>query len=48
MQRPHRSVHRCAWILLSALLPALLLAALAFRQNGPAESLPIRLSEPVR
>lgn len=48
MQRRHRSAHRRAWIMLSVLLPALLLAALAFRQNGPAEAPPIRLSEPVR
>ena len=48
MQRRQRSAHRRAWILLSALLPALLLAALAFRQNGPAEAPAIRLSEPVR
>jgi hypothetical protein len=48
MQRRHRSAHRRVWLLLSMLLPALLLAALAFRQNGPAESPPIRLSEPPR
>lgn len=48
MQRRNRSAHRRAWILLSALLPALLLAALAFRQNGPTEAPAIRLSEPVR
>ena len=48
MRRRHRSAHRRAWILLSSLLPALLLAALASRQNGPVEAPPIRLSEPVR
>jgi hypothetical protein len=48
MQRRHRSAHRRVWVLLSVLLPVLLLAALAFRQNGPAESAPIRLSEPLR
>ena len=48
MQRRHRSAHRRAWLLLSALLPPLLLAALASRQNGPAEAPPILLSEPVR
>ena len=48
MWRRHRAAHRRAWILLSALLPALLLAALALRQNGPTEAPPIRLSEPGR
>ena len=48
MRRRHRSAHRRVWMLLSALLPALLLAALALRQNGPAEAPPILLSEPVR
>ena len=48
MQRRHRSAHRRVWVLLSVLLPVLLLAALALRQNGPAEAPAIRLSEPVR
>lgn len=48
MQRRHRSAHRRVWLLLSALLPALLLAALAFRQKGPVEAPAIPLSEPVR
>lgn len=48
MQRRHRSAHRRAWLLISVLLPALLLAALAFRQNGPAEAPAVRLSEPTR
>lgn len=45
MQRRHRSAHRRVWLLFSVLLPALLLAALASRQNGPAEAPAIRLSE---
>ena len=46
MRRRHRAAHRRIWLLLAALLPALLLGALALRQNGPTEVTPLRLSQP--
>ena len=38
MRRRHRAAHRRIWLLLAALLPALLLGTLALRQNGPTEA----------
>ena len=38
-----RAAHRLIWLLLAALLPPLLLAALALRQNGPTEAVQVRL-----
>ena len=46
MRRRHRAAHRRIWLLLAALLPPLLLGALALRQNGPTEAAPLRLSAP--
>jgi hypothetical protein len=45
MQRRHRAAHRRIWIVLAALLPLLLLGALALRQGDPREAAPIRLPE---
>ncbi len=45
MQRRHRTAHRRIWIVLAALLPLLLLGALALRQGDPREAAPIRLPE---
>jgi hypothetical protein len=46
MRRSHRAAHRRIWKALALLLPALLLGALALRQNGPAEVAPLRLAPP--
>lgn len=46
MRRRHRAVHRRIWKLLAVLLPALLLGALALRQNGPTEAAAVRLGTP--
>ena len=47
--RPHatfRTAHRHIWWVLAAVLPILVVGALALRQNGPTEAPPIRLSAP--
>jgi hypothetical protein len=43
MRRRHRAAHGRIWLVLAALLPVLLLGALALRQNGPTEVPPLRL-----
>jgi len=45
MRRRHRSAHLRIWIALAVVLPAILLAAMSLRQNGPTEAAPIRLSD---
>lgn len=45
MRLRHRALHLRIWLVLAALLPAILLGALALRQAGPAEP-PRRLSGP--
>ncbi len=46
MRPAHRSAHRRIWLLLSVLLPAILLAGMALRRDGPEEAAPVRLEEP--
>jgi hypothetical protein len=46
MRRCHRAAHRRIWLLLAAVLPPLLLGALALRQNGPVEVAPQLLAPP--
>jgi hypothetical protein len=45
MRRRHISAHARIWLLLAALLPAILVLALVARGDGPAEA-PRRLSAP--
>ena len=45
MRLRHRALHLRIWLALAALLPAILLGALALRQSGPAEA-PVRLAAP--
>ena len=45
MRRRHRAAHYRIWIVLAALLPALLIATLALRRNGPSEMMPTALTE---
>ncbi len=44
--RRYVATHRVVWTLLAAVLPLLLLGALALRQGGPLEAAPVRLSAP--
>ncbi len=46
MRRCHRAAHRRIWLVLAAVLPLLVLGALALRQNGPTEAAPVRLAPP--
>jgi hypothetical protein len=46
MRRRHRSVHRAAWSVLLILLPAILIAAMAIRRDGPLEAPAIQLAPP--
>ena len=46
MQRRHRAAHRRIWTFFLALLPLILLAAVALRQNGPTEAAAIQISPP--
>jgi hypothetical protein len=46
MQRPHRRAHARIWFVLMALLPAIIVAALLIRQNGPTDAPAVRLSPP--
>ena len=46
MQRRHRTTHRRIWTILLALLPLVLLGAVALRQNGPTEAAAIQLRPP--
>ena len=41
-----RRAHWRIWLVLSAVLPVLLIGALALRQNGPTEAPPVRLAPP--
>lgn len=41
-----RRAHRRIWLLLAVALPAIVVAALSLRQNGPREAPPVRLSAP--
>jgi hypothetical protein len=43
MQVRLRRAHFAVWLLLAILLPAILIAALAVKRNGPAEFAPVRL-----
>ncbi|MFZ4406683.1 MAG: hypothetical protein ACOYOH_05055 [Paracraurococcus sp.] len=45
MRLRHRALHLRLWLVLAALLPAILLGALAMRQGVPADA-PVRLSAP--
>ncbi len=45
MRRRHISAHARIWLVLAALLPAILVAALLARWTGPAEP-PVRISAP--
>ncbi len=45
MRNGHRRAHRLIWMVLAALLPLLLIGALALRQNGP-NAPPMRLAPP--
>jgi hypothetical protein len=45
MRRRHRATHYRIWVILAALLPALLIGTLALRRNGPSETMPTELSE---
>ena len=44
--RNHRAAHRRIWSVLLVLLPLVLLAAMALRQNGPTEAAAVLLSGP--
>ena len=44
--RHYAATHRAVWTALAVLLPVLLFAALALRQNGPTEAAPVRLAAP--
>ena len=44
--RRYARTHRAVWTVLAVLLPLLLFAAFALRQNGPLEAAPVRLAEP--
>lgn len=44
--RPQRRVHRWAWIVFAALIPAILVSGLILRQDGPREQAPVRLEAP--
>ena len=44
--RQHRRAHLRIWLVLSAVLPALLIGTLVLRQNGPTEAAPVRLAPP--
>jgi hypothetical protein len=46
MQRRLRRAHRRIWFVLAALLPLVLLGALALRQGNPREAAPVRLEAP--
>ena len=44
--RAFRRAHRIIWLWLALLLPALVVGAMALRQNGPTEAPPLRLAPP--
>ncbi|MCU0888067.1 MAG: hypothetical protein MUC64_08610 [Rubritepida sp.] len=46
MRCAHRRAHLLAWLLLAALLPALLGGAAALRLSTPADAPPLRLATP--
>ena len=47
MKAGHRRAHRMAWVWLAVLMPAILIAALALRQDLTREVAPKRLDGPV-
>jgi hypothetical protein len=46
MQRRHRARHRCIWLAMAVLVPAILAAALAVRFGQRADHPPERLAAP--
>jgi hypothetical protein len=44
--RHYRGAHRAIWLLLAILLPLLLVASIALRQDFPSETPPVRLAAP--
>ena len=46
MRRAHRTAHARIWTVLGLLLPAMLIAAMLVRQNGPIERPPKLLEAP--
>jgi len=45
MRLRHRALHFRLWLVLAALLPAILLGALLLRQDRPADA-PVRIAAP--
>lgn len=46
MRRPHRNAHRMTWLVLIVAIPAIILTALALRQDPSTLPAPERLAEP--
>jgi hypothetical protein len=46
MRRRHRAVHRRVWLALAILLPAVLLAGFALREDRRPAERPVRLAPP--
>jgi hypothetical protein len=47
MRRRHRVAHWLIWLLMAALLPAVLLAGFALREDRAPDNPPVRLSQPL-
>ncbi len=47
MRRAHRTAHSRIWTVLAVLLPAILIASMLVRQNGPLEKRPRLLEAPI-
>jgi hypothetical protein len=46
MKRAHQTVHRCIWMVLGILLPAMLLTVVALRQTEPLDRPAVQIDAP--